>query len=114
MKRYIALLIISSTLHGCHHSAEGDIVAVVNGDEITRNELNAALPQAPAGSDAMLVRNAALDRLVNERLMVQAARKDGLDKSQDYIVKSHSAENLILSSMFIRQTMGKIQSVSRE
>jgi EpsD family peptidyl-prolyl cis-trans isomerase len=108
MKRFFTFLILGSALAGCHPSPEGEVVAVVNGDEITRPELNAALSQVPAGTDAKLARNTILDRLINERLMVQAAKASGLDKSQDYVLKQHAAENLILASMFVKQTTDSI------
>lgn len=104
MNRQLAFLILCAMLSGCEQKPSGDIVAIVNGDEITGPELDAAMAQIPAGTDRKQIGNVVLDRLVNERLMVQGAKADGLDKSQDYILKARAAENLILASMFVKHT----------
>ncbi len=108
MKRYIAPVMLMVVLSGCKKTPEGDVIAVVNGDEITRPELDAAMPQVPAGTDPKLARKVALNQLINERLMVQGAKADGLDKSQDYILKSRSADNLLLASMFAGETAAQV------
>lgn len=87
---------------------EGQVVAVVNGEEITRTEFNTALKQvdANAKADKAVIQNAVLDRLINQRLVVQAAKSENLDKSQDYILQSRSANDTILGNLFARKIAG--------
>lgn len=62
--------------------AGGDVLAVVNGTEITESELANELehlPAAAAGSDAANRRRAALNALVERKLLVALAREQKLD-----------------------------------
>jgi EpsD family peptidyl-prolyl cis-trans isomerase len=60
-----------------------EVVARVNGQEITVNHLNDRLAQLglPAGGDAAL-RGRVLDVLIDERLLVQKALSEGLDRER--------------------------------
>src|SRR3546814_15555745 len=73
-------------LWGCGKEATGQVGAGVNGEEITLREINAELGSRPIpeGVDKKVIQQAALQRLVERRLLAQAARDDELDKTPDY------------------------------
>lgn len=92
-------------LAACGRAApEGQVIATVNGDEITRSQLNAALAGAGGGGDIddkrkAALRNAVLDRLIAQQLVAQEAKRQGIDKSQDYLLAIRAAEDRILADM---------------
>ena len=62
---------VAIVLHGCDKEPTGQVVAVVNGEEITQQELNAEiaeLPNPPAG-DKKAVQRQMLQQIINRRLM---------------------------------------------
>ena len=76
------------------------VVAVVNGDMITSRELERAVkPEfigqqiAPKKSPEMadMIRKAVLDRMVNEKILLQQAEKDGIKVSDEQIDKALEA-----------------------
>jgi len=106
MKRALKLSVLLSfaLLSGCHKQATGQVAAVVNGDEITLQEVNAELQgvQVPAGADRKLVQQAALQRVIERRLLAQAARKDGLDKTPEFLIRKRQLEDALLIQVMER------------
>jgi EpsD family peptidyl-prolyl cis-trans isomerase len=99
----VALLL----LNGCQRKAEGQTVAVVNGDEITIPELNFALEQAkiPDNADKQAVRSQLLEKLIDRRLIAQQAREEDIDKSPEFINRQRQAtEELLISMLASRRT----------
>lgn len=90
-----ALLVVTN---GCSKKPGGQVVAVVNGEEITSQELNAELANAhlPPGVDQKKVMPVLLQRIVDRKLITQLAKTDGLDKTPAYLAQSRIlAENLL-------------------
>ena len=85
-------------LAGCDKEPEGQVAAVVNGDEITLQEINAEIASAnvPAGTDAKQLQRQALNRIVERRLLAQSAREDGLDKTPEYLIRSRQVDDALL------------------
>jgi len=94
----IGLLISLALVSACHKQATGQVAAVVNGDEITLQEINAELQGAriPAGVDSKLAQQAALQRIIDRRLLAQQARKDGLDKSPEFLIRERQMHDALL------------------
>jgi len=86
---------------GCQKKASGQVVAVVNGDEITQQELNTELQGAsiPASADKKKVMAQALQGLVERKLLVQQAKADGIDKSPEYLNQVRRAQDELLLRM---------------
>ena len=100
-------------LAACNNGApEGQVVASVNGEEITRAELNAELKGIKTDSkvDAKTVQNAVLDRMISQRLVVQAAKQEQIDKSQDYILASRKSNEAILTQLFARKVTSGLRT----
>ena len=89
---------IAILLAGCDKEPEGQVAAVVNGDEITLQEINAEIGNAniPAGTDTKEVQKAALQRIVERRLLAQSARGDGLDNTPEYLIRSRQIDDALL------------------
>lgn len=87
-------------LSGCDKKAEGQVVAVVNGDEVTAQEVNGELGAAAAqGEPDQQMRNVALNRLIDRRLLAGVASDEGLDSSPDYILRKRNIEENLLVQM---------------
>lgn len=102
----VACLLGTTLLAGCQREATGQVAAVVNGEEITLQEINAELSQmqVPAGVDEEQVQKAALQRIVDRRLLAQAAREDGLDQSPEYIIRRRQLEDALLVQLLGERT----------
>lgn len=104
--RIAAGVLALAMLAGCDKAPEGQVVAVVNGEEITMQELNTELGNAeiPEGAAQDDIRNMALDNVVNRRLLAGVAREAGIDSSPEYVVRSRQLEEALLVQMLAQQT----------
>lgn len=88
MKRYMIFLFgLSVIMLGCAKQDEpGPILARVNNYEITLTEFQERFQNSSyATKDTLKSRKDFLDVLINQKLMLQQAQADGLDKSQDFL-----------------------------
>src|ERR1700759_2385718 len=84
-QRILSVFLITCVLSACQHKASGQTVAVVNDQEITAADLNAELTSSNnASGDPKAARAAALQRLVDRKLLVEQAQSDGIDKSPEF------------------------------
>jgi peptidyl-prolyl cis-trans isomerase C len=95
---WTSCLVGSVMLAGCQKEATGQVAAIINDEEITLQEINTELGQAqiPEGVDKERVQQAALQRIVERRLLAQAAREDGLDKTPEFLVRRRQLEDALL------------------
>lgn len=79
---------------------EGQVVAVVDGDEITSQEVNGELGAAAngEGTDQQL-RNGALEQVIRRRLLAQVASEEGIENSPEYILRKRKLEENLLIQM---------------
>ena len=107
-----ALLASTALLAGCDKEATGQVAAVVNGEEITLQEVNAELAGAniPQGADQKRVQQAALQRIIERRLLAQAAKEDNVDQSPDYLIRKRQLEDALLVQM-MRQRQERAAAV---
>jgi peptidyl-prolyl cis-trans isomerase C len=90
----------------CQRKAEGQTVAVVNGEEITSAELNAELAMAnlPPDLDKHEATSRVLQALIDRHLIAQQARNDGLDKSPEYLNRQRrQSDDLLITMLTARQ-----------
>ena len=76
--------LIALSLSACDKEATGQVAAVVNGEEITLQEINAELGSA------------AIPEGVDKKLVQQAARDDELDKTPDYLLRERQLRDALL------------------
>lgn len=99
----IGLALLASA---CNKKAEGQTVAVVNGEEITAAELNAELGSAklPEGADKNQTRARILQTMIDRRLLAQQAKTDGLDKTPEFLNRQRKmTEDVLISMLAARQ-----------
>jgi EpsD family peptidyl-prolyl cis-trans isomerase len=88
-------------LVGCQKAPKGQIIAIVNGDEVSLQELNAELQgvRVPDSANRDVLRKQVLQRLIDRKLIVQKAREQGLDKTPEFVAQQRRAEENILVAM---------------
>lgn len=87
-------------LSGCDKKPEGQVVAVVDGDEITAQEVNGELGAAAGqGNPDQQTRNVALNRLIDRRLLAGVARDEGIESSPEFILRKRNLEENLLVQM---------------
>lgn len=115
MRHLVLVTTAVLALSACGRSdkPEGQVIAKVNGTEITRPELNAALPRTGATASkeqTATTRNAVLDQLVMQELVAQEARARGIDKTQAYLIASRRAQNQILSDLLSQRVLRDLRT----
>jgi peptidyl-prolyl cis-trans isomerase C len=107
----VALASFSLALAGCQKKAEGQVIAVVNGEEITLSELNAEIADLniPATADKDMVRSSVLQRMVDRRLLVQSAKEAGIDRDPEFLTQERRMREQLLVNMFGRKTMDTVK-----
>ena len=88
-------------LAACSKEPKGQVVAVVNGDEVSMAELNAELAgvNIPDTIDRAMLRRQVLERIIDRKLLVQKAKEQGLDKTPEYISQQRRLDENLLVSM---------------
>ncbi len=99
----IVLIASAVAVTGCKRAATGQVVAVVNGEEVSLSELNGELKNAPAGGDKDAIRAAALQNLVNRKLLVQQAHDRGIDKDPEYLQQQRRLDDELMINMLGQQ-----------
>jgi peptidyl-prolyl cis-trans isomerase C len=107
----VAVAVLAVVLSGCQRKAEGQTVAVVNGREITIPELNFALSEVkiPDSADKNVVRSQILQKIIDRRLLADEARKEGIDKTPEYLNRQRQMGEDLLISMLAPRRMNTAQ-----
>lgn len=116
-KGFSAALLLGTTamLAGCGKGGQelekGQVVATVDGKDVTIHELNAELQGAnlPQGVDRKTVEQAALQQVVQRRILSDIARERGLDKTPMFLVQEKRAEETILAQMLQRSLASAVK-----
>lgn len=110
-KRIVVAIFLAFMASSCDRKASGQTVAIVNNEEITAAELNAELASANISANAATkdARNAALQRLINRRLLEQQARSDGLDKSPEFLNQQRRMTEELLINMLVSRQLNTAQ-----
>ncbi len=89
---------------------KGQVVASVDGDEITIFELNAEVQaaQTPAGTDRKLAEQLALQRIIERKILAKVAREQKLDKTPAFLIQQRRADELILTTMLRDKIAGGV------
>lgn len=95
---WASCLVGSVLLSGCQKEATGQVAAVINDEEVTLQEVNNELGQVqlPQGVDEKQVQQGALQRIVERRLLAQAAREDGIDQTPEFLIRRRQLEDALL------------------
>lgn len=99
---------LACSLAGCHHAAapkSSQVVATVNGHEITESQLNQVLAAHPTDDISPQVRQQALASLVDEELLVQEALKHKLDRQPAVVQAIEKAKRTILARAYAESSV---------
>lgn len=134
MKKTAVLTILSATLcaaalTGCKGKTEtgtatapvkkqGEVIAEVNGDTITTGDFQKELENLPPYlkpmADTAEGKKELLDTMVVRELILQQARKDGLDKSPEVAAKLEELKKRVVVEAFLKKKVEENASVSDE
>lgn len=114
--RSTATIALALALAACGGKEEakldkGQVLATVNGTDITSNEVNAELlgAQLPAaGEERKAVEQQTLQQLVTRTILASIARERNLDKSPIYIAQRRRAEENLLAQLLQREIASKV------
>lgn len=102
---------LAALVAGCHKGApEGQVAANVNGDEVTLQELNTEIQadNVPQGVDKQVAQRQALQRIIDRKLLLDAAREKKIDKSPEYQSQKQRADELLLAQTYAKQQLAVI------
>lgn len=107
----ISCIAIALALPGCAKKATGQVAAVVNGDEITMQEVNAELgsTRIPEGAEKSKARAAITQRLVDKRLLEQQAKSAGLDRDPDYLLRQRQLDQTLLIELYAKRAQDTLR-----
>ena len=94
----------------------GQVVATVNGQDITVHELNSELQQlrAPANAPKKEVSQVALARVVERRMLADVARKRGLDKNPQFLLAQRRLDDGLLVQSLQSDVARQVPATTRE
>lgn len=104
----VATLAGAALLSACNKKVGGQVVAVVNDEEITQQELRAEAEAAniQVGQDIRKVGPGILQRVVERNLLADYAREQGLDRGPEYVARRRQLEQTLLASLAMRKIVG--------
>lgn len=108
--RHVALAVLAAAVvAGCGSKSKepgaSQVAAKVNDEEVTVHQLNGLLGKAniPPGTDVNAARKQALDRLVEESLLVQAAKEKKLDRDPRVVQAIEAARREVIARAYLEQ-----------
>ena len=112
-------LLLVALLGGCNKASstpKGQVVATVNGDDITIHELNSelALARPPADVPRKTVEQVVLARVVERKMLADVARARNLDKNPDFILAERRVGDGLLVQALQTDIAKKIAQPTRE
>jgi peptidyl-prolyl cis-trans isomerase C len=95
---------------------KGQVIASVDGDDITIYELSTELQgvNLPSGDARKPIEQAALQRIIERKILADIARKRKLDKTPQYLLQSRRADDLLLANLLQGDVATKIPDPSSE
>ena len=126
-KAVLLLAAATLTLGGCNKisglfggdsksAPTGQVVAKIDGEEVTQLEVNAELQGANIPPD-MTRRDAekiALNNIVTRRMLANAARQQELDKKPDFLLQERRMKEQLLVQSLARSIASKVQNPTRD
>src|SRR6267378_1844678 len=123
LKRHLCLSVLIAlavALSSCGKSdvkkSSGQIVAKVNGDEISVHQINSAMARSndiPPGEAKQLAAQT-LERIIDQELLVQKALKDKLDRDPQVLLSIEDAKRQILARAYIERAFAASSTQSWE
>ncbi len=117
--RIVAGLAAVALLSACHRGGDtpkGQVVATVNGDDITIHELNSelALARPPADVPRKTVEQVVLARVIERKMLADVARERQLDKNPNFILAQRRVDDGLLVQALQSDIAKKVPTATRE
>ena len=123
LRVYGLLFAIALAAAGCHKGpksgdklAKGQVIASVNGEDITIYELGAELQgvDLPAGDARKKFEQAALQRIIDRKILADVAKDRKLDKTPDYLMQTRRSDEMLLVDLLQRDVASKLPDPTTE
>lgn len=100
VRRQVGALFLTTLLFAaaCSKGGSHDTVAVVNGEDVSRAELDAEMIAANVPGSAATIRQL-LGRIIHRKLLSQAAVEKGIDESPEFIVRQQKLRDELLITL---------------
>lgn len=100
-----AAMVLLMLMAGCDKKPGGQVVAVVDSEEITQSELRAEAEAAgvAATQDMQTYAPQMLQRVIERNLLAGYAREQGLDRGPDYVARRRQLEQTLLANLALRK-----------
>ena len=86
MKKYLYLLLVLMFMLGCGRAPKEQALAKINSYEITKAEFEEEFKASPySRNDTLASRREFLETLIDRKLILQDAQKQGLDKNKSFL-----------------------------
>ncbi|MCG8317587.1 MAG: EpsD family peptidyl-prolyl cis-trans isomerase [Pseudomonadales bacterium] len=119
-KKYTLSLVLCLALAGCggeeSSSTATQVVAKVNGSEISVHQLNASMDSRRVNSEAALeqAKQAALKKLIDQQLAYDKAIEQGLERNPDVVMAIELAKREIISRAYMKQVVSGLSQPTPE
>jgi len=107
----IAALAVLALVAACNRGKpEGQVVATVNGEDVTLQELNTELggTNVSPGVDKQEAQRTLLQRVIERKLIDGLARQQEIDKSPDYLAQSRRLEEVLLAQLYAKKQLAAV------
>jgi len=100
--------LIITFVEGCSKEPGGQVVAVVNNDEVTQQELREAAKAQGATGSVNLTQDgpAILQQVIDRNVLADYAREQGLDRSASFVARRRQGEQSLLAALAIEKLVG--------
>lgn len=110
---------LAAIVAGCNKKDDlpkGQVVATVNGTDITTTELNSeiALAQAPPDVPRKMIEQAALARIVERQMLSNVASQRGLDKNPAFLMEKRRVDDGLLVQALQSSVAAKVPQVTTD
>jgi EpsD family peptidyl-prolyl cis-trans isomerase len=101
----------AAALGGCNKHPGGQVVAVVDGVEITQQDVRAQAASENISNKAALEKAtpAIVQRLVDRTILSDYARKNNLDRGPEYLARRRQLDETLLAYLALRKLVGNVQ-----
>lgn len=95
---------------------KGQVIATVNGEDVTIYELGTELQgvDMPSGEARKKVEQAALQRIIDRKILADIARDRKLDKTPEYLLQTRRAGEQLLVNLLQQNEAGKVPASTSE
>ena len=111
IRNTVVILTVAAALTACNKKPGGQVAAVVNGQEITQQDLRTEAVSQNLKSKAEFDAAAPgmVQRLVDRTVLSDYARKNNLDRGPEFVARRRQMEESLLAYLALRKLIGAFQ-----